>query len=186
MITKEKKQQILENLMQIFPRANLLVFVNFFGLDVATLRELRKRIASKYGKDAKLTVVKNTLASITLAKVGYSKADYENFLKGPTAVFYVMAGDPLDALKLLVSFAKEKKLENFFKGGFLEGKVFSAEQVSDLASLPTKKELYAMVVGRVQGPIYGLVFTLNGVLRKLVYVLSAIENKKKSESTGGV
>ncbi|MCX7812313.1 MAG: 50S ribosomal protein L10 [Pseudothermotoga sp.] len=186
MITKEKKQQILENLMQIFPRANLLVFVNFFGLDVATLRELRKRIASKYGKDAKLTVVKNTLASITLAKVGYSKADYENFLKGPTAVFYVMAGDPLDALKLLVSFAKEKKLENFFKGGFLEGKVFSAEQVSDLASLPTKKELYAMVVGRVQGPIYGLVFTLNGVLRKLVYVLSTIENKKKSESTGGV
>ncbi len=186
MITKEKKQQVLKDLMEVFPKANLLVFVNFFGLDVATLRELRKRIVSKYGKDAKLTVVKNTLASITLAKAGYSKSDYEDFLRGPTAVFYSISGDPLDALKLLVSFAKEKKLENFFKGGFLEGKVFSAEQVPDLANLPTKKELYAMVVGRVQGPLYGLVFTLNGVLRKLVCVLSAIEDKKKSESTGGV
>jgi large subunit ribosomal protein L10 len=58
--------------------------------------------------------------------------------------------------------------------------------VAELANLPTKKELYAMVVGRLQGPIYGMVFALNGILRKLVYVLNAIEEKKKSESVGGV
>lgn len=186
MITKEKKRQILENLKDVFPKANLLVFVNFFGLDVATFRELRKRIASKFGKDAKITVVKNTLASMALKEAGYEEALFENFLKGPTAVFYSLSDDPVDALKLLVNFAKEKKFENFFKGGFIERKVFTAEQVADLANLPTKKELYAMVVGRVQGPIYGLVFALNGVLRKLVYVLNAIEEKKKSENVGGV
>ncbi|KAF2957514.1 50S ribosomal protein L10 [Thermotoga sp. Ku-13t] len=186
MITKEKKRQILENLKEVFPKANLLVFVNFFGLDVAMFRELRRRISSKFGKDAKLTVVKNSLASIALAAAKYDEAQYEKFLKGPTAVFCLLNGDPVDALKLLVNFAKEKKLENFFKGGFLERQPFSSEQAAELANLPTRKELYAMVVGRLQGPIYGTVFALSGILRKLVYVLNAIEEKKKSESVGGV
>jgi len=186
LLTKEKKQQILESLKDVFPKANLLVFVNFFGLDVATIRELRKRINSKYGDNAKLTVVKNSLASIALNEAGYQEAHHEKFLKGPTAVFYCLSGDPVDELKILVNFAKEKKLENFFKGGFIERQPFTADQVADLANLPTKKELYAMVVGRIQGPIYGLVFALNGVMRKLVYVLNAIEEKKKSENVGGV
>ncbi|HBT40218.1 MAG: 50S ribosomal protein L10 [Thermotoga sp. 50_1627] len=186
MLTREKKQQILENLKDVFPKANLLVFVNFFGLDVATMRELRRRISSKHGKDARFTVVKNSLLSIVLNEIGYQKADYERFLRGPTAIFYSLSGDPVDALKTLASFAKEKKLEKFFKGGFIEHQPFDAEQVAHFASLPTKKELYAILVGRIQSPIYGLVFALNDIIRKLVYVLNAIEEKKKSENVGGV
>uniref|UniRef100_A0A832I9R8 Large ribosomal subunit protein uL10 n=1 Tax=Pseudothermotoga hypogea TaxID=57487 RepID=A0A832I9R8_9THEM len=186
MLTREKKQQILESFKEVLPKANLLVFVNFFGLDVAAIRELRGRINSKHGEDAKLTVVKNSLLSIALNEIGYQEAHYEKFLKGPTALFYSLSGDPVDALRTLVNFAKEKRLENFFKGGFIEHQPFNADQVADLANLPTKKELYAMLVGRIQGPIYGLVFALNDVMRKLVYVLSAIEEKKKSENVGGV
>lgn len=139
MITKEKKRQILENLKEVFPKANLLVFVNFFGLNVATFRELRKRINAEFGKDAKLAVVKNSLASIALAAAEYDEAQYEKFLKGPTAVFYLLNGDPVNALKLLVNFAKERSSRTSSKVVFSSAILSAANRRRSWPICPPRK-----------------------------------------------
>ncbi|MGJ8453780.1 50S ribosomal protein L10 [Pseudothermotoga sp. U03pept] len=178
MITREQKQVILKKLKEEFGESSLILFVNYTGFNVATMRDIRRRIYSKYQKNAHFTVAKNTLIGRALTEVGYDSKDFEETLSGPTAVLYVRSGDPVDALKIVNSFAKEKKIEGMFKGGYLERRWFGPAQVADLANLPTRQELYAMVIGRVQAPIANLVYVLNGTLRKLVYALNAIKEKK--------
>jgi len=178
LITKEKKQQILKKLTEEFKDSPLIMFVNYTGFKVATMREIRRKIYSKYQRDAHFTVAKNTMIGKALSEVGYNPSEFEKVLAGPTAVLYVRSGDAVDAIKIINSFAKERKLEGIFKGLYLERKWFEGEQINDLANLPTKQELYAMVLGRLQAPITNLVYVLNGTIRKLVYVLSAIQEKK--------
>lgn len=178
MITKEQKQQILKKLREEFSDSSLILFVNYMGFNVATMREIRRRIYSKYQTAAHFTVAKNTLISKALSEVGYDPKEFEKVLAGPTAVLYVRSGDPVDAMKIVTSFAKERKLEGIFKGVYLERKWFEGAQVSELANLPTRQELYAMVLGRMQAPIANLVYVLNGTIRKLLYALNALKEKR--------
>ncbi len=178
MLTKEQKRQLVETLKDDFERASLILFINYSGFNVATMREIRRRIYSKYGTKAHMKVLKNTLAGIALKAVGYDEKDFTSYLTGPTAVIYVKDEDPIEAVRVISNFAKERKVENIFKGGFLEKKPFTGEQVAVLANLPSKKELYATVVSRLQAPISGLVYVLSGTMRKLLYALKAIEDKK--------
>ncbi|HDG61459.1 MAG: 50S ribosomal protein L10 [Thermotoga sp. 4484_232] len=180
MLTREEKKRIVEEMTEILKNSSLILFTDFTGLSVEQISELRARIREKYGKEARYRVVKNTLLGFALERAGFDPQDYKEFLFGPTAVLYVLKGDPVEAVKIIYSFYKEKKLEKFkFKGGFLERKRFSAEEVENIAKLPSKEELYAMIVGRLKGPINGLVFVLSGILRNLLYVLNAIKDKKQ-------
>jgi len=180
LLTREEKKRIVEEMTEILKNSSLILFTDFTGLSVEQISELRARIREKYGKEARYRVVKNTLLGFALERAGFDPQDYKEFLFGPTAVLYVLKGDPVEAVKIIYSFYKEKKLEKFkFKGGFLERKRFSAEEVENIAKLPSKEELYAMIVGRLKGPINGLVFVLSGILRNLLYVLNAIKDKKQ-------
>ncbi len=180
MLTKEQKQQIVETLQSDFAGSSLILFINYSGFNVATMREIRRRIYSKYAAKAHLKVIKNTLARIALKNAGYDEKDFISCLTGPTAVIYVKDEDPVEALRIINNFAKERKLEAIFKGGLLERKPFTGEQVPVLANLPSKKELYATVVGRLQAPISGLLYVLTGTMRKVLYVLKAVEEKKSN------
>lgn len=178
LITRQQKEAVLEKLENDFSNSSLVMFINYSGFNVAMMRDLRRRLYSKYERGARFTVAKNTLIGRALSKVGYAEKDFQSILAGPTAVLYVLSDDPIEAIKITHSFSKEKKLEGIFKGGFLEGNYFTADDVSKLASLPTKEELYAMVVGRVQAPLTNLVYVLSGTMRKLLYALNAIHDKK--------
>ncbi|AEH50943.1 50S ribosomal protein L10 [Pseudothermotoga thermarum] len=178
MLTKEQKKQLVEELTNDFAASSLILFISFAGFNVATMREIRRKIYAKYENAAKLRVVKNTLARIALKNAGYDEKSFGSYLFGPTAVVYVKSDDPIEAIRIMNNFAKERKQEGIFKGGFLERKPFTGDQVPELANLPSKKELYAMVVGRLQAPISGLVYVLSGTMRKLLYALKAIEEKK--------
>ena len=180
MLTREEKKRIVEEMTEILKNSSLILLTDFTGLSVEQISELRTRIKEKYGKGARYRVVKNTLLGFALERAGFDPQDYKEFLFGPTAVLYVLEGDPVEAVKTIYNFYKEKKLEKFkFKGGFLERKRFSAEEVENIAKLPSKEELYAMVVGRLKSPINGLVFVLSGIMRNLLYVLNAIKDKKQ-------
>ena len=179
LVTREKKAKILKHLQEVLPNASLILLTDYKGLTVAQMRALRNNLREKVGDGAKFMVVKNTLLRITLEKLGYDPSELGNALEGPTAILYVVDGDPIEALKTLYDYIKENKIETFrFKGGFLEGKVFSEEEVETLAKLPSKQQLYAMLVSATQGPIRGFVYVLSGLLRKLVYALNAIKDKK--------
>ncbi|MCD6551265.1 50S ribosomal protein L10 [Thermotoga sp.] len=177
MLTRQQKEAIVKEMTEIFKETSLVLFADFSGFTVADLTELRSRLREKYNSGARFKVVKNTLLNLSLKSAGYE--EYEEFLKGPTAVLYVTDGDPVEAVKIIYNFYKEKNADfSKLKGGFLEGRKFSSEEVEKIAKLPSREELYAMLVGRVKAPISGLVFVLSGLLRNLVLVLNAVKEKK--------
>ncbi|PLV56595.1 50S ribosomal protein L10 [Thermotoga sp. SG1] len=177
MLTRQQKEAIVKEMTEMFKRSSLALFADFAGFTVADLTELRSRLREKYNNGARFRVVKNTLLNLSLKGAGYE--EYEEFLKGPTAVLYVTDGDPVEAVRIIYNFYKEKNADlSKLKGGFLEGRKFSSEEVEKIAKLPSKEELYAMLVGRVKAPISGLVFVLSGILRNLVLVLNAVKEKK--------
>ena len=179
MVTREKKAQILKHLQEVLPNASLILLTDFTGLSVDQMKGLREKIREKFGDGAKYMVVKNTLLRIALEKIGYDPSELGKALEGPTAILYVTEGDPIEAVKTLYNHVKDNKWDNFkYKAGYLDGKYFPGEEVENLAKLPSKQELYAMLVSAAQGPIRGLVYVLSGVMRNLVYVLNAIKDKK--------
>ncbi len=180
MISREKKKQILEHLKEVLPKSSLVLLTDFTGTTVLQMRRLRESIREKFQDGARYMVVKNTLLRIALEGSGYDPKELGTALEGPTAILYVVEGDPVEAIKVIHSFVKDNKLDKFrFKGGFLEGKYFSGEEVEELAKLPSKEQLYAMVVGSFQGPIRGFVYALSGIVRGLLYALNAIKEKRE-------
>jgi large subunit ribosomal protein L10 len=90
--------------------------------------------------------------------------------------------DEVSPAKIVAQFkkaqGKEKENSVFFLGGILDGRFISATEVTALAQVPSRHELYAQMVGSFNAPISGFVNALAGNLKNLVYVLSAIKDKK--------
>ena len=87
--------------------------------------------------------------------------------------------DPVSPAKILVDFAKDTK-KTEIKGGVLDGKTIDVDGVKYLASLPSKEELLAKMMGSLNAPVTGLVMALSGVMRNLVCALNAIKEQKEA------
>lgn len=99
-------------------------------------------------------------------------------LKGPSS-FTIGGKDVVTVAKVIAKFSKDH--ENFvIKAGIVDGKVLSASDVKKLASLPSKEELIAKVVGSIAAPLTGIVGVLNANIRNIVGVLNAIKEKKEN------
>ncbi len=148
-----------------------VVLTDFQGLNVKEISALRgklREVGSGY------RVVKNTLFRLAAAKT--PAARLAEGLVGPTGILYTK-DDPVVAVKALEDFGKTAKLVRI-KAGFVDGQVLTAEQVQELAKIPPKQQLYAMVVGGLQSPISNLVGTLQSTLGQLALTLQAIAEKK--------
>lgn len=170
-ISREEKGKIVENLKEKLDKAAGLVLTNYHGLSVSQMQELKKELK---GADAEFTVAKNTL--ISRASEQSDTAIPQESLEGPTAILFSF-GDPIEPIKKLAEFIKKYELPSI-KLGFFEGKELSKEAVLELSRIPGRNELYAKVVSSLNSPILGLVNTLNGNLRNLVYVLEQIKDAK--------
>jgi len=174
---KEEKASAVAVLHEKFARARLAVMAECSGLPVNQVTELRKQLR---GAKAEFRVVKNTMA--VRAVEGTALAAAKPYFKGPLAVV-IGYDDPVLPAKILRDFIKAEKREEKIRimGGVLEGKVLAAPQVVAVASLPTRDALLSMLLSAMQGPLRGLVFALSGMLRELVGVIQAIQDKKKGE-----
>ena len=104
-------------------------------------------------------------------------------VEGPTAIAY-SAEDTVAPAKILKDFIKETKTEALtVKAGIADGQVIDAAAVEALASLPSREELLAKLVGSMQAPISGLVNVLQGNIRNMVYVLDAVRAKKAEQES---
>jgi large subunit ribosomal protein L10 len=148
-------------------------FLDYRGLTFAEATELRARLAKN---DASLKVVKNTLAKIAAADAGVE--GLTELLQGPTAIAYCH-GDPVKAAKVIQDFIKEKK-KAVLRGGKLERSLLSATDLERLATLPSREQLIAQLVGAIASPLSGLVNVLNGPIRGLVVTLAQVQEKKAS------
>jgi large subunit ribosomal protein L7/L12 len=174
---KEDKSTAVAELHEKFSRAKLTVMTECVGLPVNQITELRKQLR---GAKAELRVVKNTLA--IRASEGTAVAVAKDAFKGPLAVV-IGYDDPVLPTKVLRDFLKAEKRDEKMRitTGVLEGKRLEPMQLVAVANLPSKEVLLAMLLSALQGPIRGVVFTLSGIVRKLVGIMVAIQEKKKGE-----
>lgn len=160
---KQDKAATLEAVKESLNGANGVVVANFKGLTVLELETLRKKVA-KEGATAK--VVKNTLLELAFKAENINGLD--PYLKENTVLFATKK-DPMAFLKVLADFAKEN--EKFvIKGGFVDGQAMDKAGVVEMAKIPSRKDLFAMIAGG-----------LNGVLSTFLATIEALE-KKKSEN----
>lgn len=171
----QMKTQLVEEIKEKIENAQSIVIVNYRGLNVSEVTELRANFREA-GVDYK--VYKNTMMRRAFAELGFSELD--EILKGPSAVAFSME-DAVAGAKVASNFsADHEKLE--IKSGIVDGKIISVEEVKDLAKLPSREVLVAQVLGGLNAPIQGLANVLTGNLKGLAVVLQAIADKKEQET----
>jgi large subunit ribosomal protein L10 len=168
-----KKEAAVSELKTRLAESNNLFFTNYAGLNVDQITRLRGKLREDGSTYA---VVKNSLFSIAAGEE--IAKQLEQFLAGPTGV--VFAGkDPVAPAKALKSFADDvKPIE--IKAAYIDGRVLDAAQVGVLASLPSREQLLARMVGSIASPLRGLVTVLSGNQSGLVRVLNAIREQRNA------
>lgn len=148
------------------------IFADYRGLTVEKITELRNSLRDK---GAEFRVVKNNYAKIALKDLGVDGV--EDFLVGPTAIALVdVESGPV--AKELVNFAKDNPVS--LRGAYVDGQIMKESELEAFSKLPTKDELYAMLMSTAKAPVQNMVFALSGITTKLVRTLDAVRASKES------
>jgi len=168
MITKDKKKELVKDLVDKLKKQKTVVFFDYTGLKVEQFQELRGKLREQ-GIDCQ--VIKKTLIDLALEKAGLKIPDKIKKMPGQVALVLGYEDEVIPA-KILYDFAKANEEVKIITG-IVQGDYLENEAIISLAQLPSKQELLSKLVGSISGPVYGLVNVLQGNLRKLVYILKS-------------
>ena len=171
----EQKQAVVAEVSEQVKSAQAIVLAEYRGLPVGNMTELRKRARTS---GIYLRVLKNTLARRAVADTPF--AGLTDQMIGP--LFYGISADPVAVAKVMHEFSREN-LEKFtIKGGAMPNVVMTPQQVADLAKMPSRKELLAILLGTMQAPIAKLARTMNEVPGKFVRTLAALQEQREKQA----
>ena len=156
----ESKKAIVEELSSKISGATSAVFVNYSGITVAQDTELRRQFREA---NVDYSVVKNTLTRLAARGAGYN--EFDEILNGTTSMACT-TGDPIAPARIICEFAKKNKNVLEIKGGFVEGKVLSLDELKSFGELPSKDALVAQVLGTFLAPITSLAFVLDQICQQ--------------------
>lgn len=166
-----QNQESLVKIKEDLAGVNAMWVVDYRGLTVKEIQNLRNDVR---GADASMKVYKNTLMHLALAELELPSLD--SVLEGPSA--FVFAGeDPVASAKALKEFAKSNP-NLVIKGGMMDGAFLDAAQVEAVASLPSREELIAKLLGTITNPMSQIVRVLNAPMETFARCVSQIAEQK--------
>lgn len=169
-LSKEKKQNIIEELKEKIAKQKAIVFFDLTGLKVKDLSDLRKKMKADNNE---IKVAKKTLMGIVLKEEKLPVDPKEMPGEVALAIGYQ---DEISPAKTLWQFSQQNPDSPLkILGGIFEKDFISGDRVIELGQLPSKQELLGRLAGSLASPISGFMNVLQGNLRNLVYILSAIK-----------
>lgn len=169
--SKAKKQEMLNEVQELFTNGKSFFFADFRGLAVSEVSAIRKELRAN---DVGYKVAKKTLIRKAAGEHGYKEIPRE-VMEGSVAMT-VSYGDPIAPARLLKKLKKTyEKLE--LLGGLFEGQILSSGEAAQYAALPSKEELLAKLVYMMKSPIQGFHGSLNGLLAKFVRTVDAVAKR---------
>jgi len=172
MIRKDQKKKIVEELVEFLKPAQGIFFVDFSKMSVKTIIEIRKEF---YKIDAKMRVAKNTLILRAIAQIEGLDVPAE-LMVGQTAM--IIAGDDATAPAREIKKIFDKTGNMGLKAAIIEGQLYDGKQLDLVASLPSRAELMASILGSLQSPVSGIVGSINAVMRDLASLIEEVAKSK--------
>ena len=169
-----EKVETVAEISERFSRSSAAVITEYRGLTVKQVTQLRRSL----GRDTTYAVVKNTLTKRAASDAGV--AIDEALLVGPTAIAFV-SGDPVEAAKGLRDFAKANPLL-VIKGGILDGRSLSADEVNRIADLESREVLLARIAGVLKALPTRAAGLFQAPLSQMARLAKALEEKKSAEA----
>ena len=173
MSTKAFKQDKVSQIREKIDKAQVAIVTEYKGYSVEEITNLRRAL-QKDGGDYMVT--KNTLAKIAIKDTPYELL--ADSLKGPIAIAFGFE-DQVAPAKALAKFIKDTKKGEIL-AAVLDGKLLSANEAKALATIPSKEEIYAKMLGCINSPATGIVGGINGVMAALTRAVAAVRDQKSA------
>ena len=172
-MAKADKATAVADIAEQFKEATATVVTEYRGLTVAHLAELRRSLSGS----ATYSVAKNTLVKRAATEAGVEGLD--ELFAGPTAIAFIK-GEPVDAAKAIKTFAKDHK-SLVIKGGYMDGKALSVEEVNRIADLESREVLLAKLAGAMKAKTSQAAALFQAPAAQVARLAAALQEKKASE-----
>jgi len=167
------KSRMVDEYTQRLKDSQSLIVTNFGGLTNKEFEDLKRQMKPTSNE---YFVIKNSLCKLALKNLKLD--NLADMVDGACALSYG-SGDAVSVSKALAGYAKSNEKFKLL-GGYVDGEIVTADDILELAQLPGREVLLARLVGAINSPITGLVGVFSGVIKKLLYAIKEIANKKES------
>lgn len=177
-MSKESKDVTIKKIEGLLSDCKIAIVTDYRGMTVTEMSQLRRQLMNS---KIEYRVVKNTLACLAAERAG--KEELKSLLQGPSAVAFSY-GEIAEPARILVDYISSSKASLSIKGGLINKRALSADEVTTISSLPPTEILISQVIQQMQSPISSLLAILNANLRGFIGVLQS--RKHQLEVEGGL